>query len=96
MSKDPAVLFYTSDFLTGTTFLTYEEKGMYITLLCQQHQLGSIPVGHMTNICGSLDHPVVQKFSIDDKGCYYNERMREEAIKRRNYCGTRNNNKKGN
>lgn len=41
--KDPAVLFYTSDFLSGVTFLSMEQRGQYITLLCTQHQHGSIP-----------------------------------------------------
>jgi uncharacterized protein YdaU (DUF1376 family) len=95
MSKDPAVLFYTSDFLTGTSFFTYEQKGQYITLLCQQHQLGYIPEAHMTAICGSLDSPVIQKFTRDKNGFYYNERMREEAEKRANYCKSRANNKEG-
>lgn len=94
MGKDPAILFYTSDFLTGTTFLTYEEKGQYITLLCQQHQLGVIPEGHMINMCGSLDSIVVQKFTKGKNG-YYNERMKEEAEKRASYCKSRRNNKMG-
>ena len=42
MAKDPAVLFYTSDFLTGTILMNYEQKGKYITLLCIQHQHGII------------------------------------------------------
>jgi hypothetical protein len=42
MSKDPAVLFYSSDFLTGTLLMNYEERGQYITLLCLQHQKGHL------------------------------------------------------
>ena len=38
MAKDPAVLFYTSDFLSSTITMTMEQKGKYITLLCIQHQ----------------------------------------------------------
>ena len=95
MAKDPAVLFYTSDFLTGTSFLSYEEKGQYITLLCQQHQSNEIPENHMINICGSLDSLVIKKFVKTEKGFYYNERMREEAEKRRSFCDSRSNNKSG-
>lgn len=40
MSKDPALLFYTSDFLTGTTLMTHEQVGIYIRLLCVIHQHG--------------------------------------------------------
>ena len=40
MAKDPAILFYTSDFLTGTLFLDMKERGQYITMLCLLHQHG--------------------------------------------------------
>lgn len=36
MAKALTVLFYTSDFLSGTSFFTMEERGQYITLLCEQ------------------------------------------------------------
>ena len=42
MSKDPAVLFYTSDFLSGTFTMTNEQVGKYIRLLCLQHQKGRL------------------------------------------------------
>lgn len=93
--KDPAVLFYTSDFLSGVTFLSMEQRGQYITLLCTQHQHGSIPENHMILICGSLDSPVIKKFEKDIDGTYYNVRMREEADKRKRYSESRSNNKKG-
>jgi uncharacterized protein YdaU (DUF1376 family) len=95
MSKDPAVLFYTSDFLTGTLFFTMEQKGQYITLLCIQHQHGSIPENHMISICGSFDNPVISKFTKDEQGNYYNERMKIEAEKRKSFCLSRSNNKSG-
>lgn len=55
MAKDPAVLFYTSDFLTGTALMNYEEKGRYIYLLCLQHQMGGISQDHMKIICESYE-----------------------------------------
>jgi len=87
--KDPAILFYTSDFLTGITFFKEEQIGQYIKLLCQQHQLGHLPVNHMITVCGTLENPVVSKFKVDDKGLYYNQRMDEEIEKRLTYCNTR-------
>jgi hypothetical protein len=95
MGKDPAVLFYTSDFLTGIRFFTMEQRGQYITLLCEQHQLGHIPENHMISVCESNDSPVIKKFKKDDEGLYYNERMEKEKIKRENYCKSRSNNKSG-
>ena len=34
MAKDPAVLFYTNDFLSRTFTMTDEQVGKYIRLLC--------------------------------------------------------------
>lgn len=95
MSKDPAVLFYTSDFLSGTTFFTDEQTGQYIRLLCHQHQLGHIPFGHMTSHIIGQDSPVWTKFVKDENGLYYNIRMDEEKEKRINYCKSRRNNISG-
>ena len=89
MAKDPAVLFYTSDFLSGVSFLSMEQRGQYITLLCEQHQNGHIPKHHMVETCGSFDSPVFLKFKIDENGYYYNVRMDEEKEKRYNYCKSR-------
>ena len=40
--KDPAFLFYSSDFLSGTMLMSDEEVGQYIRLLCLQHQKGHL------------------------------------------------------
>jgi hypothetical protein len=91
MSKDPAVLFYTSDFLSGTQYFSDEECGQYIRLLCQQHQLFSIPEKHLLKVCGSLICQVALKFIKDTDGTYYNERMRLEGDKRKAFCQSRRN-----
>jgi uncharacterized protein YdaU (DUF1376 family) len=41
--KDPAFLFYPKDWLEGTAEMHPNEKGVYIDLLCYQHQKGSLP-----------------------------------------------------
>lgn len=89
MSKDPAVLFYTSDFLTGTAYFTDAERGQYIRLLCEQHQNGHIPENHMVSVCLNLASPVVKKFIQDDNGLYYNIRMDEEIKKRVEFTNSR-------
>jgi uncharacterized phage protein (TIGR02220 family) len=43
MSKDPAFLFYSKDWLTDTAEMLPREKGVFIDLLCFQHQYGSLP-----------------------------------------------------
>ena len=93
MAKDPAVLFYTSDFLSGTFTMTDSEKGRYITLLCLQHQKGKLTERDMDTI---KDMPEVQtKFELLEDGFYYNVRMKEEAEKRKSYSESRRNNRKG-
>lgn len=42
-TKDPAFLWYPKDWLQGTAELTPAEKGVYVDLLCHQHQSGDLP-----------------------------------------------------
>lgn len=92
-NKDPAVLFYTSDFLAGTMLLSYEQKGKYIDLLCLQHLNGRLSLEDMLKICGERDPKIFAKFEVDENGLYYNPRMEKEAIKRREYSESRRKNK---
>lgn len=94
MSKDPAFLFYTSDFLTGTMLMTDEQVGKYIRLLCLQHQMGKLSEKHMLNICKSYDSDIFEKFAKDDDGNYYNLRLNDEISKRNAYSESRRNNRK--
>lgn len=89
MSKDPAVLFYTSDFLTGTSRLTDEQCGQYIRALCSQHQEGHFTKEELLHILKSYDNRVWEKFIKDENGNYYNERMDIEIKKRFEYCNSR-------
>lgn len=91
--KDPAILFYTSDFLTGTFTMTDEQVGKYIRLLCLQHQKGYLSEKDMLNICKSYDEDIFNKFTKNGDGKYYNERMKIEAEKRKNYAESRRNNR---
>jgi hypothetical protein len=94
MSKDPAFLFYSSDFLTGTLLMSMEQKGKFITLLCIQHQKGHLSEKDMLHICGSYDEDVFTKFQKDEKGKFYNIRLEEEVGKRKAYSESRRNNRK--
>jgi len=85
MLKDPAFLFYTSDFLTGITFMTNEEVGVYIKLLCLQHQHGGIlPKKAFLSLTKGYDG-VVGKFVETEEG-FYNERLMAEMEKRKEKC----------
>ena len=91
--KDPAFLFYSSDFLTGTMFLTHEQVGKYIRLLCAQHQMGALTEQHMLNICQTYDKDIWAKFTKQDDGTFVNERLRDETAKRKNFCESRRKNR---
>ena len=82
MSKDPAFLFYSSDFLTGVSDLTFEERGQYITLLCLQHQKGRLTEKAIKIAVPNATADVLGKFQKDDKGLYFNKRLEIEADKR--------------
>lgn len=43
MSKDPAFLFYSKDWIAGTAGMSPAEKGVYIDLLAYQHHHGKLP-----------------------------------------------------
>lgn len=93
MAKDPAFLFYSSDFLTGTNFMNDEQVGKYIRLLCFQHQKGRLKKEHMFNICNPEDSEILEKFKIDENGNYYNERLENEANRRKSYSDSRKRNR---
>jgi uncharacterized phage protein (TIGR02220 family) len=88
-NKDPAVLFYTSDFLSGVMGLTMEERGQYITLLCLQHQQGPLTEKQIRLSVGEISEDLRSKFSIDKDGRLYNERMADESEKRRAFIESR-------
>ena len=92
MAKDPAVLFYTSDFISGTLTMSHEQRGKYILLLCLQHQNGKLSEREMLKICGEKDEDIWCKFYQED-GYFYNKRMLLETEKRTKYSESRRNNR---
>ena len=96
MSKDPAFLFYPSDFLTGTQFFTDEQVGRYVRLLLAQHQHGHLTEKEMMFICHSHDEQIFSKFKQDDLGHWFNERLEFEINKRKIYSKSRADNRQKN
>ena len=92
MAKDPAFLFYSSDFLNGVADLTMEERGQFITLLCLQHQKGTLTDKTIRLSLGSVSVDVLSKFSKDKDGNYFNERLNDEIEKRIQFTESRRNN----
>ena len=95
MSNDPAFLFYTGDFTTGTQFFTDEQVGIYIRLLMAQHQHGHLSDKQVKMICRTHDEDVMLKFEKDSNGKFFNKRLEDEIFKRKKYSLSRSENKKG-
>lgn len=75
--------FYPSDFLVGSAYLTNEEVGIYIKMLCYQWDKGIIPanrnlLNRMFN--GIVSDAILDKFTKTDLGLV-NQRLAEERIK---------------
>ena len=88
-NKSPAVLFYTSDFLSNTRTMTFNDIGMLITLLCLQHQNGHLSELDMLSICGAYNEYIYRFFIKDEEGKYYNKRFEDECIKRKKFIESR-------
>lgn len=91
MSKDPAFLFYSSNFLSGTMFFTDDQVGKYIRLLCAQHQNGRMTEKQVLSICKTKDPDIFSKLVFKD-GVYFNEKLEEVMEKRLNFTESRRNN----
>lgn len=91
MAKDPAFLFYPKDWIEGTGEMMPDEKGIYIDLLCYQHQRGSLPIDEkrLAKMVGlSLDEflkswdIIKGKFNrMDDR--LVNQRLAQEVTERK-------------
>lgn len=93
-NKTPAVLLYYEDFLTGTQEMTDEEVGQYIRLLCYQNAKGHISKAFIDRVVPTVKEYVLDKFTKDEDGKYYNERMEAEIARRVRYSESRSKNRK--
>ena len=89
MAKDPAFLFYSQDFFTGTAMLSFEDRGKYITILCLMHQQGRLSEESISFIVGLVSFPLKSKFLIDENGLWYNQRLENETEKRVKFSESR-------
>lgn len=85
MKKDPAFLFYSKDFITGCTFLSNEQTGIYIRLLCAQHQSGGmLPRAYFDSL--TIGHDLLKEKFVETEDGYFNKRLMEEMEKRNKKC----------
>ena len=73
--------------------MTNEQVGMYIRLLCLQHQKGKLTEKDMLSICRAYDIDIWSKFKNEDDA-FYNERMYNETVRRQKFSESRRNNAK--
>jgi len=100
MSKDPAFLFYPSDWMGGTMTMSRAQKGAYIDLLMCQFNQGHMTIEDIKIILGKdfdtmWEQKLKFKFRCNKNGLYYNERLEEEKEKRQKYILSRRNNISG-
>ncbi len=81
MAKDPAFLFYSQDFIMGVMCFNNEQVGIYIKLLCIQHQHGGMVHKDTFNSMIYNNEIIRSKFIETDDG-FFNERLMEEMEKR--------------
>ena len=82
-NKTPAVLLYYEDFLTGTQEMTDEEVGQYIRLLCYQNAKGHISKAFIDRVVPTVKEYVLDKFTKDEDGKYYNEQIGRASCRER-------------
>jgi len=72
--------------------MTNEEVGQYIRLLCAMHQHGRLNIRQCHSICHGITSAVVmEKFSQDENGLFYNCRLEEVMGKRKNFIDNQTN-----
>jgi hypothetical protein len=92
MSKDPAFLFYSSDFLVGTEIMTDEECGIYIRLLCIQHQHQGV-IAKSYFLQRTAKHPAVADKFVEEESGFYNSVLRGHIAKRAAFTESRRSNR---
>ena len=89
--KDPAFLFYSTDFYEGTRTMLPEERACFLDLMIYQHQRGFIPndIKRVLLYCNGIDEATLKatleaKFKLTDKG-WINERLQMVIEEREAY-----------
>lgn len=90
--KDPCFNFYSADFMQGVSDLTMEERGMFITMLCLQHQKGELTEKTIRLNVGNVTDDVMVKFRKTENGTFVNDRLDFETQKKVAYNESRRKN----
>lgn len=89
MGKDPAFLFYVSDWLAGTLTFSRAQKGAYLDLLTAQFNApaGRLSMDDIEQILGSdlgyWNSKLKFKFEVDDEGLFFNRKLNDVVSQRK-------------
>lgn len=96
IAKDPAMLWYWSDWNSGTSTMSRFLKGCYMDVLHAQFNSGRLTLEEIRTVLGSdfgQAWPTLQKkFAVDEAGKYFNERLEIEKNKRAAFTASRRKN----
>lgn len=98
MAKDFSFPFYVNNWLGGTMYLTFEQKGAYLELLLLQFNKGHFTetqVKQVLNTSYSSVWPVLLEKFKTDGSYFWNERMDEVKEERQNFINSRKSNRLG-
>ena len=90
----PAVLVYYEDFLAGTADMTDEELGQFFRLVMYQNAKGHMSEDYIKRVIPNVLAYVLEKFTADEDGALFNERMEAEIKRRVKYSKSRAENRK--
>ena len=93
--RDPAILFYPTEFIMETYLMTDEEIGKYIKLLCNFQFHGHLNEKKIEDICGGHISRIFNLLEKDKDGLYYHKRTDYEKERRKVFVDSRANNLKG-
>lgn len=104
MAKDPAVLFYISNWLTSTKGMKANAKGWFLNLILFQYELGDLPneIEELANLCDVrfseykmfeqvFEQVLKHKFTLNENGRLENDRAKEIIQKRKAFKNKRSN-----
>lgn len=97
LKRDPAFLFYPTDFMGFVMTMNDTETGQFIKLLCLQHIQGHFTENDLMNIASyEPSEKLLSMFQTDEQGKYYNQWLDELIKQRKAFCESRRKNRLGN
>jgi uncharacterized protein YdaU (DUF1376 family) len=94
MGKQPYFKFYPDDYIGGTMGFSPEQHGVYLLCLIFQHKNGHFSNEQADSITGNKFSIIKTKFSVDENGLFFNDRMEIETNRQNEYSQSRSKNRK--